>query len=281
MQPRISFLGCGSMAGSILSGYLGSGADPASITATVRTREKARELSAVLGIEALALDDDPEANQKAARHAETVVLGTKPYNIAALLQDVSASLHIGTLVISVAAATSLTFLSARLPAGQPVIRAIPNTPLKVRRGVVGITPGSHATKEHLDQARAIFQGAGLVLDIPEEQQDAVSAISGSGPAYAFYLVEAMAAAGRELGLNAELAEVLARETLAGAGALLMNEDIPARELRRRVTSPNGTTEKAIAVFEHEGFEEIVVDAAKAAAARAKVMAAENQGSTVG
>jgi pyrroline-5-carboxylate reductase len=154
------------------------------------------------------------------------------------------------------------------------VRSMPNTPLTVGRGVVALSAGSNATSEHLEAAHQVFDGSGIVLDIPEEQQDAVSAISGSGPAYAFYLAEAMAAAAVEFGISADIARVLARETVAGAGLMLAEPGADPATLRRAVTSPNGTTEQAIATFDAQGLPAIVAAGAKAAAARAAAITEE-------
>jgi pyrroline-5-carboxylate reductase len=171
-------------------------------------------------------------------------------------------------VVSVAAAVSIAQLEAALPAGQPVIRTMPNTPARLGRGVVSVSPGTNCTPEQLQRVKDILQGAGTVVEVPEDQVDALSAISGSGPAYAFYLAEAMAAAGQELGLDAELSLLLARETVAGAGFMLAEPGADPGALRRAVTSPNGTTERAIATFDERGIPSIIAAGARAAAERA-------------
>lgn len=153
---------------------------------------------------------------------------------------------------------------------------MPNTPLKVSRGVVGLTGGEHATVEHVRQASAVFEAAGAVIEIPEALQDAVSAISGSGPAYFFYLAEAMTDAAQNLGIDREMATLLARHTLIGAGALLEQSESSPQELRRAVTSPNGTTERAVATFAELAFFELISRGAEAATLRAAEMAREIQ-----
>ena len=163
---------------------------------------------------------------------------------------------------------SLEQLEAALPAGQPVIRTMPNTPAKLGRGVVSVSPGTHCSAAQLQLAKDILAAAGTVVEIPEHQVDALSAISGSGPAYAFYLAEAMADAGVELGLDRKLSELIARETVAGAGFMLAEPGADPAALRKAVTSPNGTTERAIATFGARGFPAIIADGARDAAARA-------------
>ncbi|MEQ4518813.1 pyrroline-5-carboxylate reductase [Pseudarthrobacter sp. B907] len=269
MSNRIAFLGCGSMNEAIMSGMIAGGTDPADVVATVRHAERAAELAERHhGITAIASEEEPENNTQAATGAAVVVLGVKPVGIADLAREISGSLSPETIVVSVAAAVSLEQLEAALPAGQPVIRAMPNTPARLGRGVVSVSAGKHCSAAQLQQAKDIFAAVGTVVEIPEEQVDALSAISGSGPAYAFYLAEAMAAAGAELGLDAELSLLLARETVAGAGLMLAEPGADPTALRRAVTSPNGTTERAIATFDERGLPSIIADGARAAAERA-------------
>ncbi|WP_264354923.1 pyrroline-5-carboxylate reductase [Pseudarthrobacter sp. MM222] len=269
MSNRIAFLGCGSMNEAILGGLIAGGADPADIVATVRRAERAAELAERhQGITAIAGEEEPENNKQAATGSNVVILGVKPVGIADLAREIGDSLAPDTIVISVAAAVSLEQLEAALPAGQPVIRTMPNTPAKLGRGVVSVSPGTHCTAQQLQLAKDLLAAAGTVVEIPEDQVDALSAVSGSGPAYAFYLAEAMAAAGVELGLDPDLSLLIARETVAGAGFMLAEPGADPAALRRAVTSPNGTTERAIATFDERGLPAIVADGARAAAARA-------------
>lgn len=254
---------------AILGGLIAGGADPADIVATVRRPERADELAKRHpGITAIAGAEEPENNKQAATGADVVILGVKPVGIADLAREISDSLAPDTIVISVAAAVSLEQLEAALPAGQPVIRTMPNTPAKLGRGVVSVSPGTHCSPSQLQLAKDILAAAGTVVEIPEHQVDALSAISGSGPAYAFYLAEAMADAGVELGLDRELSQLIARETVAGAGFMLAEPGADPGALRKAVTSPNGTTERAIATFDARGLAAIIADGAGAAAARA-------------
>lgn len=269
MSNRIAFLGCGSMNEAILSGLVSAGTDPADVVATVRRAERAAELAERHhGITAIAGEEEPDNNKQAAKGSGIVILGVKPVGIADLAREISGSLSPKTIVISVAAAVSLAQLEAVLPAGQPVIRSMPNTPAKLGRGVISVSAGSNCSPEQLQQAKDVFRGAGTVVEVPEEQVDAVSAISGSGPAYAFYLAEAMAAAGAELGLDEELSLLLARETVAGAGMMLAEPGADPTALRKAVSSPNGTTERAIATFDEKGLPAIIAAGARAAADRA-------------
>ena len=269
MSNRIAFLGCGSMNEAILGGLIDGGVDPADIVATVRRAERAAELAQRHhGITAIAGEEEPDNNKQAAIGSGVVILGVKPVGIADLAREISESLSPNTIVISVAAAVSLAQLEAALPAGQPVIRTMPNTPAKLGRGVVSVSPGTNCSAEQLQHAKDILAAVGTVVEIPEDQVDALSAISGSGPAYAFYLAEAMAEAGAQLGLDPELSLLLARETVAGAGFMLAEPGADPSSLRKAVTSPNGTTERAIATFDERGLPGIIADGARAAAARA-------------
>ncbi|MDN4610518.1 pyrroline-5-carboxylate reductase [Arthrobacter burdickii] len=265
---RIAFLGCGSMNESILAGLLAAGLDPALVTATVRRAERAEELRQRHGIDAQATSEVDGANTAAVRDADVVILGVKPVGIVPLAREVAPALKPSAVVLSVAAAVSIAMIEAALPAGQPVIRSMPNTPSRLGRGVLSISAGSSAGPDLMARARDLLRPAGTVVEIPEEQVDALSAVSGSGPAYAFYLAEAMAAAGEELGLDPDLAGLIARETVAGAGFMLAEEGADASALRRAVTSPNGTTQSAIETFDKLGLAHIVADGAQAATARA-------------
>ncbi|THJ68402.1 pyrroline-5-carboxylate reductase [Arthrobacter echini] len=276
---RIAFLGCGSMNESILAGLLTAGLDPALVTATVRRAERARELEERYGVRTLATSGHDGANVEAASGADVVVLGVKPVGIVAMAQEIADALKPSTVVLSVAAAVSIAMIEEALPQGQPVVRSMPNTPARLGRGVLSISAGSSAGPEHMERARALLEAAGTVVEIPEDQVDALSAVSGSGPAYAFYLAEAMAAAGVELGLEPELSERIARETVAGAGFMLAEPDADAAALRKAVTSPKGTTHSAIEAFEERGLARIVADGARAATARAAEITRELGGAS--
>ncbi|MGJ9402960.1 pyrroline-5-carboxylate reductase [Arthrobacter sp. KK5.5] len=274
---RIAFLGTGSMNGAILRGILASGVDPTRVVATVRGAEKARALAADTGVHTLATSEDPDANTNAVLGADVVFLGVKPVGIQDLCREISGALRPGAVVVSVAAAVTIDLIEGSLAPGQPVVRSMPNTPMTVGRGAVGLSGGTSATDEHVEAVVGLLKGTGLVRVVPESQLDAVSAVSGSGPAYVFYLAEAMAKAGVDLGLDADLARDLARATVAGAGLMLDDESADPAALRKSVTSPNGTTEKAIATFEAEGLPAIVSRGARAASERAAEISRELAG----
>ncbi|MFJ2619595.1 pyrroline-5-carboxylate reductase [Glutamicibacter sp. NPDC087344] len=270
---KLSFLGTGSMNGAILRGILAAGHDPNLITATVRSESRVAELRE-LGINVLVSSLDPSANSTAVADADLIFLGVKPVGIAALCEEISPALKPHAVVVSVAAAITLATMQAKLPAGQPVIRSMPNTPLMIGAGVVGISPADTVSQEQVQAVTSLLSGSGDVHVIPEDQQNALSAISGSGPAYVFYLAEAMAKAGVALGLDAQLSASLARATVAGAGKMLADPHADAAVLRQGVTSPNGTTERAIAVFDTEGIEQTIADGTRAACDRAGQLSKE-------
>lgn len=248
MSDRIAFLGCGSMNEAILAGLLKAGMAPANCVVTVRRAHRAAELAARYPrVTAIAGEEEPSNNQQAAKGATLVILGVKPTETIDLVREIANSLGSDTIVISVAAAVTLADLQAALPEGQPVVRTLPNTPIKLGHGVISLSQGSGCSPEHLKMIRTIFQGASTVVEVPEEQIDAVSAISGSGPAYVYYLAEAMTAAGVELGLAPELAVLLARETVAGAGLTLAEPGASASALLRDMARPK-TSPRVLLLF---------------------------------
>ncbi|OMH34444.1 pyrroline-5-carboxylate reductase [Tersicoccus sp. Bi-70] len=277
-DARLAFVGTGSMNESILAGVLASGKDPGTVVATVRRPARAEELRSRFGITVHATGEDDAANTSAVEGADVVVLGVKPVGIEAMAREIAPALAPDTVVVSVAAAVTNAMIEAALPAGQPVVRVMPNTPSRVQRGVLAVSPGTSVTDAQTALVEGVLAGSGLVVTVPEEQQDAVSAISGSGPAYVFYLAEAMTEAGVALGLDRDLAARLAEETVSGAGELMRTSDDDAATLRRKVTSPKGTTEQAIATFDREGLRDIVAHGTANAAARAAEITEELSGS---
>lgn len=265
---RLAFIGTGNMNGAILRGILASGFDASNITATVRGTDKAARLADDTGVLALATHDDADANHRAVTDADVVFLGVKPVGIQDACRDIAGSLAPDTVVVSVAAAVTTAMIEAALPAGQPVVRSMPNTPLTVGQGVVALAGGTSASEADVAAVVTLFSGAGLVRVVAEDQLDAVSAVSGSGPAYVFYLAEAMAQAGERLGLDAGLSRDLARATVAGAGAMLDDPHADPSALRTAVTSPNGTTQAALEGFDAAGVPEGIASGARAAADRA-------------
>jgi pyrroline-5-carboxylate reductase len=274
--PAIAFLGAGSMARAILSGLLKPGVTvDGGIRATNRSAAKADELAGLAGVTAWATEVDPQANHEAVAGAGIVVVAVKPAMVPDLLREIGDSLAPGTLVISVAAGVTIATFESLLPASVAVIRSMPNTPATVGKGVTGVSAGTRSSDRDLELATALFGTVGDVLVVPEEKLDALSSISGSGPAYVFYLIEQLTAAAVSKGFTPEEAATMVNGTFLGASDLLVSSHEDPAELRRRVTSPNGTTERAVQVLETAGLKHLFDTATDAALARARELAAAN------
>ncbi|MDY7529408.1 MULTISPECIES: pyrroline-5-carboxylate reductase [Cryobacterium] len=272
--PTIAFLGAGSMARAVLTGLLTPAVTvEGGIRATNRTAEKAAELHDLPGVTAWATALDPDANRTAVTGARIVVVAVKPAMVPDLLREIASSLAPGTLVVSVAAGVTIATFEALLPASVAVIRSMPNTPALVGKAVTGLSAGSRSTAADLDLARALFGTVGSVLVVPEDKLDALSTISGSGPAYVFYLIEEFTRTAIDKGFTAEEAAILVNGTFLGASTLLAASPLSPGELRRQVTSPHGTTERAVWELEKGGLKELFDRATDAALARARELAA--------
>ena len=272
--PTIAFLGAGSMARAVLAGLLKPGVTvDGGIRVTNRTAVKAAELADTEGVTAYATEVDPDANLKAIDGAEIVIVAVKPYMVADLLAEIGTSLAPGTLVLSVAAGVTIDTFESLLPETVHVIRTMPNTPAVVGMAVTGISAGTRSSEADLALTSALFATVGDVLVVPESKLDALSTISGSGPAYVFYLIEQLTAAAISKGFTPEEAAVMVNGTFLGASALLAVSDKSPNELRRQVTSPAGTTERAVWELEKGGLKELFDTATDAALARAKELAA--------
>ena len=210
---------------------------------------------------------------KAVGNCDVVVLSIKPQVLAKVMNNLKGALKEGQLVLSIVAGASTETISKGLK-HDPVIRVMPNTPALIGKGVTGIAAGSRSTPAQLAQAHELFSVVGWVFELPESQIDALSTISGSGPAYVFHAMEQWTRAAVELGFAEEDARNLVEKTFAGATALQESTGVDPAELRRRVTSPNGTTERAIAVLDDAHLAEIYRAAAEAALARARELARE-------
>lgn len=268
-MPRIAILGAGSMGGAILAGLVDSHVAERGIAVTNRTAAKADGIR-LDGVQSLALERDPDANRAAVAGAGLVLVGVKPGMVPDLLGEIADALDPHAVVVSIAAGVTTATMEAIV--GNPVLRAMPNTPSLVRRGVTGLAAGSRASAQHLALVRALFQTVGSVVEVPESQIDALSAISGSGPAYVFLLIERLTETARRLGFADADARLLVEHTFRGASELLAASDADPAELRRRVTSPNGTTMRAVAVLEDADLTALFDRAAAAALARAKELA---------
>ncbi|KZN17675.1 MULTISPECIES: pyrroline-5-carboxylate reductase [Pseudomonas] len=265
-KTRIAFIGAGNMAASLIGGLRAKGLDAAQIRASDPGEETRARVSAEHGIEVFA------DNADAIQGVDVIVLAVKPQAMKAVCEAIRPSLAPNQLVVSIAAGITCASMKKWLGA-QPIVRCMPNTPALLRQGVSGLFATSEVSAEQRQQAEELLSAVGIALWLNEEQQlDAVTAVSGSGPAYFFLLIEAMTAAGVKLGLPADIAAQLTVQTALGAAHMAVASDVDAAELRRRVTSPAGTTEAAIKSFQAGGFEALVEKALGAAAHRSAEMA---------
>ncbi|CAN5171639.1 pyrroline-5-carboxylate reductase [soil metagenome] len=267
--PSIAILGAGSMGGAILTGLLGDGVETDGITVTNRTEAKAAPLRA-LGVTSLSIETDVDANRTALRGSRLVLLGVKPAMIPDLLRDVADDLEPDAIVVSIAAGVTVATMEALV--SQVVFRSMPNTPSTVRLGVTGVAAGTRATADDSALVRSLFETVGAVVEVPESQINALSTISGSGPAYVFYLIEQLTLTAQKLGFDEAQARLMVEQTFRGASELLAASDVGPGELRRRVTSPNGTTQRAVEVLEGADLTTLFDRAAAAALARNDEMA---------
>jgi pyrroline-5-carboxylate reductase len=272
--PRIAILGAGSMGGAILAGLVGSGLATAGVAVTNRSSAKADAVR-MPGVDSYALEATPDANRVALEGARVVIVGVKPAMVPDLLSEVAGFLAPDALVVSVAAGVTTATMEALVP--NPVARTMPNTPSLVRRGVTGLAAGSRISAEEVALVRAVFETVGAVIELDEDRIDALSTISGSGPAYVFFLMEQLTGTALRLGFSQEEARLMVEQTFLGASELLASSDADPAELRRRVTSPNGTTMRAIAVMEEADLPGMFDRATAAALARAREMAAQTAG----
>ncbi|MCU1560159.1 MAG: pyrroline-5-carboxylate reductase [Mycetocola sp.] len=262
------------MGSAILSGLLQPGvAVPGGVRVTNRTRAKADELAKLPGVTSLALEDQPDANRTAVAGAGVVLVAVKPAMVPDLLREIADALEPGTIVISVAAGVTVATFESLLPDTISVLRSMPNTPAVVGRGVTGLSAGTRSSEEDLALARTVFETVGTVVEVPESQLDALSTISGSGPAYVFLLIEELTKTAVSKGFTAEQAAVLVNGTFLGASELLAQSDKTPEQLRIQVTSPKGTTERAVAVLQQANLKRLFDEATDAALARAKELAA--------
>ena len=262
----LAILGAGVMGETVLSGLLRAGWHADQIVATDRRLERQLELTTRYGIKML-------ENTEAVAEAETVILVVKPQDMNDLLNEISQSIKPGALVVSLAAGVDTAFIESRLPEGVAVVRVMPNTPAQVDEGMAAISPGSHSNQDHLDRVTQILSATGRVITVPERYQDAVTAISGTGPAYLFFVVEAMIEAGVHLGLPRDTATELVVQTMLGSAKLLRETGEHPTVLRERVTSPGGTTAAAVRELEDHKVRAAFLRAMEAARDRSRDLAA--------
>ncbi|SDS86110.1 pyrroline-5-carboxylate reductase [Paraoerskovia marina] len=267
-QALIAVLGTGVMGETALTGILSAGWDPERVVATARRPERADELARTHGVRTT------HDNVAAAAEADVVILGVKPKDIGALTEEISSAVRPGTLVLTVAVGLSCAFYEKRLPEGTPFVRVMPNTPSSIGVGVSAISPGVAATDEHLELVETLLASTGLVIRIAEKDQAAVAALSGSGPAYVFYVLDALSEAGTLMGIPRATAAQLAAQTVLGAATMVQETGEHPAILREKVSSPGGTTIAGLRELDRGGVRAAFVDALTAAKARAGELSAE-------
>lgn len=270
--PAIAILGAGSMGGAILQGLVRSG-QASRLTVTNRTAAKADDLAGLEGVTSIALEQDASANTTAAAAADIIMIGVKPVMVPDLLREIAPVLRPGTILVSLAAGVTIATFESIVGDDVAVVRSMPNTPAVVGKAVTGLSAGTAASAADVAQVRALFETCGAVIEVPEDQIDALSTISGSGPAYVFLLIEDLTEAARGKGFSDADARLMAEQTFIGAAALLDATGEDPAELRRRVTSPKGTTERAIAVLQGARLDGVFAEATDAALDRARELAA--------
>lgn len=264
---KLAVLGTGKMGQALVGGLLASGwRQPGEITVTARSPERIGELVDRYGVEAT-LD-----NAAAVAGADVIVIAVKPQDIDALLSEIADHVTPQQIVLSVVAAIPTSHIESRLSMEVPVVRAMPNTPSVVHEGMAGISAGRHAEDKHAAVCAEVLSHVGRVVTVSEGYLDAVTAISGSGPAYFALLAEAMIEAGILLGLSREVSTQLVVQTMLGSAKLLRDEDMHPVELREMVTSPGGTTTRAIKVLEQSGVRAAFLNAIQAAMERSQELA---------
>jgi pyrroline-5-carboxylate reductase len=266
-MSQTAILGAGVMGETLLSGLVRAGRRVDPLMVGEKRPERARELEERYGV-AVA------SNVEAAQKADTVAIVVKPQDMADLLDEIAPHLRQGQLVVSLAAGITTAFIESRVPEGVAVVRVMPNTPALVDEGMAAIAPGSHCDDDHLAEAEALMGSTGRVLRIPERQMDAVTAISGSGPAYLFFVVESMIEAGVHLGLPRATATELVVQTVVGSARMLRETGSHPVVLREQVTSPGGTTAAALRELEIHKVRAAFLAAMEAARDRSRELAGE-------
>jgi pyrroline-5-carboxylate reductase len=263
-----AILGAGVMGETLLSGLIRGGRQPETLLIAEKRAERAEELVERYGVAVV-------NNIEAARQAQTVALVVKPQDMNDVLDEIAPYLRGDQLLVSLAAGITTAQIEARVPEGVAVVRVMPNTPALVDEGMSAVARGSHCTDEQLTEAESLMAATGRVLRVPEKQMDAVTAISGSGPAYIFYVVESMIEAGVHLGLPRATSTELVVQTLLGSAKMLRETGTHPVVLREQVTSPGGTTASALRELENHRVRAAFLAAMEAARDRSRELAEGN------
>jgi pyrroline-5-carboxylate reductase len=264
-MAQTAILGAGVMGETLLSGLVRAGRRVDDLLVGEKRPERAKELEERDGVTVV-------SNIEATRKAETLALVVKPQDMGDLLDEIAPELRPGQLVVSLAAGITTAFIESRVPSGVAVVRVMPNTPALVDEGMAAIAPGSHCDDHHLAEAEELMGSTGRVLRVPERQMDAVTAISGSGPAYIFFVVESMIEAGVHLGLPRATATDLVVQTVVGSAKMLRETGTHPAVLREQVTSPGGTTAAALRELEIHKVRAAFLAAMEAARDRSRSLA---------
>lgn len=264
-QSKVAVIGAGVMGEALIAALISSGVNPDRITISEKREERAQELIARYSIKQAALSSN-------VADADALLLVVKPQDMASVLEDIKGSINPTAVVITFAAGKTISFITSGLGTANPVVRVMPNTPTLVGEGMAAASMGAGVTDEQRDFVLGFLGATGKVIEVSEELQDAVTATSGSGPAYFFAFVEAMVAGAQELGLSQEDATTLTVQTIVGAAKLLNQSGKSATTLRENVTSPNGTTASALASFGDDKMSSMVAKAMKAARDRSRELA---------
>ncbi|MFC7548405.1 pyrroline-5-carboxylate reductase [Plantactinospora sp. GCM10030261] len=268
-KHTVAVIGAGKIGELVLSGLLRAGWPAGKLLATARRADRAAELTTRYGVRMV-------DNVTAVLDADALAVAVKPQDAGALLAEIGPKVPADKLVISLCAGLPTSFFNRRLPEGTPVVRVMTNTPALVDQAMTAISAGPHATAEHLALAEEMFTPLGATIRVPESQQDAVTALSGSGPAYFYLLVEAMTDAGILLGLPRQVAHDLIVQTAIGSAIMLRDSGEHPVKLREAVTSPAGTTISAVRELENHGVRAALLAALEAARDRARELAAQNE-----
>jgi pyrroline-5-carboxylate reductase len=264
-QKKIAVIGCGKMGSILLQAFLERELVSAGeVAATVQHEDKSRNLARVL--DAIALGTD---NRDAVDKAQTVLLCVKPQALAQVLEEIAPALAPGALVISIAASTTVGFIQEKLGKDVAVIRAMPNTPAMVGAAMTALCAGAAARAEHLETARRLFESVGRVVVVDEKHMDAITALSASGPAFVFVILESLAEAGVKVGLPREMATTLAAQTLFGSAKLALETGHHPALLKDAVTTPAGCTIEGLMELERGGLRVTLMSAVVKTAQRAK------------
>lgn len=267
--PRIAILGTGHMGGAILSGLQHTPDAWAGIRVTSASASTASSLAGS-GVEARSLEEDSAANRWAIEGADIIVLGVKPHYLLGLLEEVAPDAPATAVMVSIAAGITVAQMEALWPGA--VIRTMPNTPSQVRHGVTGLSVGSRVSPEQREAVMSVFETVGAVLPVEESSLNALSTFSGSGPAFVYFFIERFVEVAQEHGFSIEEATTMVQGTFAGAMELLESSGKTPEELREAVTSPSGTTQAALGVYQAADLSAIIRKASAAAIARAEEMA---------